>query len=60
MSGDALYHAIQNILSSYLLFKNINIKIYKAIIVSLLLYGHETWPLTTWEEHRLRVLKTGH
>jgi hypothetical protein len=30
-------------------------RIYKTIILSVVLYGSETWPLTLKEEHRLRV-----
>jgi len=35
--------------------KNINIKIHRSIILSVVLYGCETWSLTLREEHRLRV-----
>jgi len=35
--------------------KNINIKIYRTVIV--VLYGCETWSLTLREERRLRVLE---
>lgn len=38
-----------------LLFKNKNTKVYKIIILPVVLYGHETWCLTL--EHRLRVFK---
>jgi hypothetical protein len=45
-------------LSSHLLCKNVTIKIYKTIILPVVLYGCETWCLTTLrEEHRLRVLE---
>jgi hypothetical protein len=54
-SGNACYHSVQNILSSCLLSKNIRIIIYKTIILPLVLYGCETWSLTSREEHRLRV-----
>jgi ribosomal protein S2 len=47
-SGNVCYHSVQNLLSSRLLSKNINIRIYKT------LYGWETWSLTLREEHRLR------
>jgi hypothetical protein len=40
-----------------LLSKNINIKIYIAIILSAVLYGCKTWSLTLWEESRLRVFE---
>jgi hypothetical protein len=40
-----------------LLSKNINIKVYKTIILPAILYGCETWSLTLREEQRLRVFK---
>jgi len=46
---------VQNILSSSLLPKNLNIKLYRAIILPVVLYGCETWSLTLREERRLRV-----
>ena len=48
-SGNACYHSVQNLLSSSLLPKNIQIKIYRSII----LYGCETWSFTLREEYRL-------
>jgi hypothetical protein len=41
-SGNACYHSIQNLLSSRLLPKNIKIRIYKTIILPVVLYGCET------------------
>ena len=46
---------MQNLLSSRLLSKNLKIKIYKTIILSVVLYGCETWSLTLMEVCRLRV-----
>jgi hypothetical protein len=43
--------------SSRLLSKNVNIKIYKNIILPVALFGCETWSLTLREEHRLRRLE---
>jgi hypothetical protein len=54
-SGNACYHSVQNLLSSSLLSKNIKIKIYRTIILHVVLYGCETWSLTLREEHRLSV-----
>jgi hypothetical protein len=42
-------------LSSRLLSRNIKIRIYKSIILPVVLYGCETWSLTLKEDHRLRV-----
>jgi hypothetical protein len=44
-------------LSSRLLSRNVKVKIYKTIIVPVVLYGCETWSLTLWEEHILRVFE---
>ena len=54
---NACYHSVQNLLSSSLLSKNLKIKIYRTIILSVVLYGCETWSLTLREEHRLRVFE---
>jgi hypothetical protein len=37
------------------LSKNLKIRIYRAIIFLVAVYGCETWSLTLREEHRLRV-----
>ena len=44
-------------LSSRLLTKNLRIKIYRTIILPVVLYGSETWSLTLWEEWKLRVFE---
>jgi len=44
-------------LSSSLLSKDLKIKIYRTIILSVALYGCETWSLTLREERRLRVFE---
>ena len=44
-------------MSSSLLSKNLKIKIYRTIILPVVLYGCETWSLTLREEHRLRVFE---
>jgi hypothetical protein len=44
-------------LSSRLLYRNLKVKIYKTIILPVVLYGCETWSLTISEEHRRRVFE---
>jgi hypothetical protein len=56
-SGNACYHSVQNLLSTHLPYKNIKIRIYKPIILPVILYGCETWSLTLKEEHRLSVFE---
>jgi hypothetical protein len=41
-SGNACYHSIQSLLSSHLLSKNLKMRIYKTIILPVVLYGCET------------------
>jgi F0F1-type ATP synthase delta subunit len=56
-SGNACYHSMQNLLSSSLLSKNIKIKIYRTIILSVVLNWYKNWLLTLKEEHRLKMFK---
>ena len=56
-SGNACYRSVQNLLSSRLLSKNLKIKIYRTIILPVVLYGCETWSLTLREERKLRVFE---
>jgi hypothetical protein len=55
-SGNACYHSVRNLLSSRLLSKNV-VRIYKTIILPVVLYGCETWSLTARVEHKLRVFE---
>ena len=54
-SRNACYHSVQNLLSSRLLFKNLKINLYRNVILPVVLYGCETWSLTSrW---KLRVFE---
>jgi len=55
--GNACYYSAQNLLSSRLLSKNLKIKIYRTIILPVVLYEGETWSLTLREERRLRMFE---
>jgi hypothetical protein len=44
-------------LSSRLLSRKLKVKIFKTIILPVVLYGCETWSLTLNEENRLRVFE---
>ena len=55
--GNACYYSVQNLFSSSLLSKTLKIKIYRTIILPVVLYGRETWSLTLREERRLRVFE---
>ncbi|KAJ4440944.1 hypothetical protein ANN_10793 [Periplaneta americana] len=55
--GNACYYSVEKLLSSTLLSKNVKVRIYKTVILPVVLYGCETWTLTLREEHRLRVFE---
>jgi hypothetical protein len=56
-SGNACYRSVQDLLPSSLLSKNVKIKIYRTVILSVVLYGCEISCHTLREEHRLRVFE---
>jgi hypothetical protein len=55
-SDDSCYHSVHNLLSC-LLSKNVRLRIYKATVLPMVLYGCEPWSLAVREEHRLRVFE---
>ena len=55
--GNACYFSVQKLLSSSLLSRKLKIKIYRTIILHVVLYGCETWSLTLREECRLRAFE---
>jgi hypothetical protein len=42
---------------AFRLSKNIKIKIYRTVILPVVVYGYETWSLTWREERRLRLFE---
>jgi hypothetical protein len=46
---------VQKLVSSCLLSVNIKIKMYRSMILPVVVYGCETWSVTLKDEHRLRV-----
>jgi hypothetical protein len=52
-SGNGCYHSVQNLMCSRLL----KIKIYRVIILPVVLFGCETWSLMLREERKLRVFE---
>ena len=53
--GNACYYSAQNLLSSGFLSKKLKIKIYRTIILPVVLYGCETRLRTLREESGLKV-----
>jgi hypothetical protein len=53
-------HCIQRLLTTIrLLPMKVNVKIYKTIILPIILYGYGTWSFTLREERTLMVLRRG-
>jgi hypothetical protein len=50
---NACYHSVQNLLFSSLLSKILKIKIFRNIILTVVLYECETWSVTLKEERKL-------
>jgi len=55
--GYACYYSVHNLLSSSMLSKTLKIKIYRTIILPVVLYGRGTWSLTLRKERRLRLFE---
>jgi hypothetical protein len=55
--GDTCYHSVQHLLCCCLLSRNLKVKIYKTIILPVVLCECEAWSLAMREEHRLRVFE---
>ena len=49
--------SVKHLLSSSLLSKNLKIKIYRNIILPVVMYGCETWSFTLKDERRLSVFE---
>jgi hypothetical protein len=47
----------RSFLSSRLLSKNVKTRIYKIVLLLVVLYGCETWSLILREDHRLMVFE---
>ena len=54
-SGNACCYSVQSLMYSGLLSRNLKIKMYRTIILLVVLYGCDTWSLTLREERRVRV-----
>jgi len=48
---------VQHLLSSSLLSKNLKVKMYRTIILPVVLYGCEVWSLTLREKYRLGLFE---
>ena len=54
-SGNACYHSMRNLFSSSMLSKNLKSRIYRTIILPVVLYACETWLLILRKKLRLGV-----
>ena len=56
-AGNSCYYSVQTFWPFQFLSNNLKIKIYKTIILPVVLYGCEAWSLTLREKYRLRVFE---
>jgi hypothetical protein len=56
-SGNAFYLSVQCLLSSHLLSRSLKVKVYKTIILPVVLYGCKAWSVTLREENELWVFE---
>jgi hypothetical protein len=54
-SGNTSYYSFNKLVSFHLLPKDILIKVYKTLILHIILYEYEAWSLILREEHWLVV-----
>ena len=57
-SGNACYFSVQNLSSSSLVSKYIQIKMYRTIILPVVLCGSKTWSFTLMEESSMSVFES--
>jgi hypothetical protein len=57
-SGSVCYHSVQNPLSSRLLYTNVRFRIYRTIVLPMVLYACGIWSLILREEYGLRVFES--
>jgi hypothetical protein len=55
MNCDNACYSVQKLLSSHVLPKMLKLRMFKTIILPLVLYECETWSLTLREEHKQQV-----
>ncbi|KAJ4444053.1 hypothetical protein ANN_05842 [Periplaneta americana] len=56
--GNACYYSVEKLFIIQSAVKNLKVRIYKTVILPVVLYGCETWTLTLREEHRLKVQRS--
>jgi hypothetical protein len=56
-SRNSCYHSAHNLRSSHFVSKNLRIKVYKYLILPVILYGCETSSVTLREGHRLTIFE---
>jgi len=57
VSGNASFYSVQKLLTSRLISRILKLKIYRTVILSVILYGCESWSTTLADEHKMRVFE---
>ena len=56
-SGNACFYSVQKLLTSRLISRKLKLKIYRTVILPVILYGCESWSTTVADEQKLRVFE---
>jgi hypothetical protein len=57
VSGNACFFSVQKLLASRLISRKLKLKLYRTVILPVILYGCESWSTTLADEHKLRVFE---
>ena len=57
VSGNACFYSVQKLLTSRLISRKLKLKIYRTVILPVILYGCESWSTTLADEHKLHVFE---
>ena len=57
VSGNACFYSVQKLLTSRLISRKLKLKIYRTVILPVILYCCKSWSTTLADEHKLRVFE---
>jgi len=57
ISGNACFYSVQKLLTSRFISRKMKLKIYRTVILPVILSGCESWSTTLADEHKLRVFE---
>jgi len=56
-SGNECFYSVQKLLTSRLISRKLKLKIYRTVVLPLIIYGCKSWSTTSAEERKLRLFE---